>query len=168
MKWRNLSKNILSHHTEHRSSVPLNSYICGVVHLVPDSDYIIFFICPQNNNLAPHNQAVIFYMQHDVGSKFKQLKVYKVLVLQVWCGWNQADISSAIFRFKCLYRSCKPLFSGGFQGWGVVLCRVLVALRIASHSGSYSRPSDEPGLSGISTIWKTNMFAHTLDPRLWP
>lgn len=58
-----------------------------------------------------------------------------------------------VFVLISMYRSCSPLFSGGFHGTGVVLWRLLVAFKIASHSGSYSRLSDEPGLSPTSTIF---------------
>ena len=63
-----------------------------------------------------------------------------------------------------VYLSCRPLFSGGFHGWGVVLCRLLVDFRIASHSGSYSRPSDEPGLSWTSTICNTSVYIIVYNP----
>lgn len=59
----------------------------------------------------------------------------------------QSIISDAVIAYLSFI-----IFSGGFQGCGVVLCRLFVALRIASHSGSYSRFSDEPGLSGTSMI----------------
>ncbi len=63
--------------------------------------------------------------------------------------------------WHCLYRVCSPLSCGGFQKLQDGFWSLSVAFKMASHSGSYSRCSEEPGRSAISTIYKIKTLIHT-------
>lgn len=60
-----------------------------------------------------------------------------------------------------LYRVCSPLSCGGFQKLLDGFWSRSVAFKMASHSGSYSRCSEEPGLSATSTICNIKIFIHS-------
>lgn len=69
-----------------------------------------------------------------------------------WCG---------------LYRVCSPLSCGGFQKLWDGFWSLSVAFKMASHSGSYSRCSEEPGLSATSTICNIKTFIHSQTSSSW-
>lgn len=66
-----------------------------------------------------------------------------------------------------LYRVCSPLSCGGFQKLWDGFWILSVAFKMASHSGSYSRCSEEPGLSATSTICNIKTFIHSQTSTSW-